>query len=65
MKWKSSEPKDGDKRTRRVFAWRKTKIGDYIVWLETYEIDEIFYEHISTTPGFWSEIKKRTLEYDF
>ena len=65
MKWKYAEPKSGDKRTRRVFAWRKTKIGEYIVWLETYEIDEIFFQPAGGNPGWWSEKAKRTLVYYF
>jgi len=44
MKWKiDAEPKAGDIRKLRVFAWRKTKVGDYWVWLETYQITELFF----------------------
>jgi hypothetical protein len=32
------------KRTKKKFAWRPQKIGSYMVWLEFYEVKEVFYE---------------------
>ena len=61
MKWKiKKQPnyKGGDLRDRTVFAWRKTKVGDYHVWLETYCVRERYFQPISGTPGWWSEIEK-------
>ncbi len=41
MKWKiKQEPKLGNIRCRRVFAWMPTVVGEYIVWLERYEVKE-------------------------
>jgi hypothetical protein len=60
MKWKIKKPnyKVGDLRDRKMFAWRKTKVGDYYVWLETYCVRERYFQPISGTPGWWSEIEK-------
>lgn len=65
MKWQikqKEQPKDGDVRARRVFAWRKTKVGSYWVWLERYEITERFYRSVDGQ-GWWREISRDTLEY--
>jgi len=65
MKWKvKKQPiyKDGDTRTRRVFAWKKTRIGDQWVWLERYEVHERFYRAINGT-SWWSETSKNVLEW--
>jgi hypothetical protein len=70
MKWKTetTTPKVGDIRKRRVFAWSKTKVGDYWVWLETYQITEEWYVHVPIDPwdGFrgswWLEISREVLE---
>lgn len=46
MKWKiNPAPKVGDIRKRRVFAWDITKVGDYYVWLETYQVTEEWTVH--------------------
>ena len=67
MKWKIKKPEDkaGDLRDRKVFAWRKTKVGDYWVWLETYRIRERYFQPISGTPGWWSEVEKSPLFWDY
>jgi hypothetical protein len=66
MKWKVQEPKppkNGDTRTRRVFAWKKTKVGDYCVWLETYQITEKYFVSAGGNQAWWSEISRETLDY--
>jgi hypothetical protein len=52
MKWKTKpkpEPKHGDTRKRTIFAispvvtkWEET---EYTVWLETYGVDEMYFEY--------------------
>ncbi len=43
MKWKiKKEPKEGDFRCRRKFAWFPTEVGEYIVWWELYEVKEVY-----------------------
>jgi hypothetical protein len=66
MKWRVQEPKPlkkGDTRTRRVFAWKKTKVGDYCVWLETYQITEKYFISAGGNQAWWSEISRETLDY--
>jgi hypothetical protein len=64
MKWKEKVeiPFTGQVRHRRVFAWKRTKVGDYIVWLEFYGIEERFFMSV-TGNGWWTQTKKYTLEY--
>lgn len=64
MKWSRSVAerlaKNGDWRTRRQFAWWPIDVGDHVVWLESYEIEERYFE----TPGCrgrWSEMSRRTV----
>jgi hypothetical protein len=66
MRWKIKTvviPKNGEVRTRRVFAWKKTKVGQYMVWLEFYQVTEKFYQPVGGTPGWWSEIGRDTCDY--
>lgn len=73
MRWKiKSPPKEGDRRQRRIFAWKKTLVGNYIVWLEQYYVEE---EYMNIThqdfafgfyprPGLqWVEIKRDVCDY--
>jgi len=69
MKWKADPtPKVGDIRKWRVFAWRKTKVGDYWVWLETYQVTEEWCVHIPVDVwdgprrSWWCEVSRETLE---
>jgi hypothetical protein len=55
--------KHNNTRTRRVFAWKKTKVGDYHVWLEHYEVHERFYAPVGGNPGWWSETSRNVLEW--
>lgn len=65
MRWKyePERPKNGDIRVKRVFAWKKTRIGNYIIWLETYQVTEKYFEPVGGNPGWWSEISKETLDW--
>jgi len=68
MKWKikkQENPKNGDIRTRKVFAWRKTKVKEYWVWLETYQITEKYFISVGGNQSWWSEIDRVTLEYSY
>ena len=60
---KVDAPKKGNTRTRRVFAWKKTTVGDYQVWLEHYEVHERFYKPVGSTPGWWFETSRNVLEW--
>ena len=55
---KKREYKHGDLRDRRVFAWRKTQVGKYWVWLETYQIREQYFQPVGGNPGWWAEVEK-------
>ena len=66
MKWKVQEPKppkNGEIRTRRVFAWKKTRVCDYCVWLKTYQITEKYFVSAGGNQAWWSEISRETLDY--
>ena len=63
MKWKIKKvefPKAGDIRTRKVFAWKKTKVGNYWVWLESYQITERYFCNINGQ-SWWTEIDREPL----
>jgi hypothetical protein len=64
MRWKEKlkTPFDGQVRHRKVFAWKKTKVGEYIVWLEFYGVEERYFLAASGT-GWWTRSKKYTLEH--
>jgi hypothetical protein len=64
MKWKVDSPKHGDTRTRQVFAWQKTKVDDYCVWFETYQITE---KYISADGNEtrWHEVSRQVLDYAY
>lgn len=56
MRWRlDKEPKNGDIRYRYVFAWKKTIVGQYVVWLETFVIEEKYYEPTGGNKGWWVE----------
>jgi len=42
MKWSNVEykPKGGETRTYRRFAWKPTVVGQWNIWLESYQITE-------------------------
>lgn len=67
MRWKSDnqEPKAGDIRHRNKFAWLPTRVNDYGVWLETYQVTEEYkamYDFVDATME-WVEISRRTNDY--
>jgi len=57
------QPEGGDRRTRRVFAWKKTPVKKYIVWLEFYLVTEVFFQPAGGNPGWWSEVDRDVLDY--
>ena len=66
MKWKIKKPdcsKNGDIRIRRVFAWRKTRVGDYYVWFETYQVTEKYFVSVGGNQAWWSEVRREILDY--
>lgn len=70
-KYTTVEIEDGETRLKRVFAFMPVRIADEIVWLETYEILQLFHvkQHnitIDNKPamfkvGEWINISKRTI----
>lgn len=41
MRWKDKPPTQiGDTRTRLVYAWKRTRVNNYVVWLEHYYVTE-------------------------
>ena len=72
MRWKANpQPKIGDKREVYKFAWFPTLVGDQVVWLERYCIEQEYktvarYHSDSDVPVYsngWEEIRRSTLEY--
>lgn len=66
MRWvtKTTEPpRHGDERTRRVFAWKPTKVGRYTVFLESFLVEERFHEPTSGAPGWWTEFNRSLCIY--
>lgn len=64
MRWvekKDATPKHGDIRYRYIFAWKKTRVKQFIVWLETYVIKEQFFEPSSGMSGWWTETERDIL----
>ena len=57
MRWRANpppKPKHNEKRVRLVFAWKPKLVGGDIVWLESYEVHETWFEPRSGPPGWWS-----------
>jgi hypothetical protein len=54
----------GENRVRRVFAWKRTPVGDKMVWLERYEVHERYFAPAGGGPGWWSEIGRNTFAPD-
>ena len=65
MKWKTVKPvpKHGEVRTRHKFAWWPTDVEEYTVWLETYQVNEIWieYDKRHDIPGGWDVVSKHLL----
>ena len=58
MRWitkTEQEPNRGDHRVARCFAWRRTQIGDYTIWLEWYEVHERVLTPVGGAPASWCE----------
>tara|TARA_R110000868_G_C10470817_1_gene728318 strand:- start:246 stop:452 length:207 start_codon:yes stop_codon:yes gene_type:complete len=65
MKWLKDDPpkpRNGDTRSRLVFAWNATQVGKYMVWMENFEVHERYFQGACGNPGWWSETSRNTLE---
>lgn len=60
MRWKSELPKHHEKRKTKVFAFFPTRVGDDIVWLEHYWVEEEYQGH----PDLWIRTKEWTKEQE-
>lgn len=70
MRWKlkNPKPKIGDIRHLKAFALFPTIVGQYIVWLETFQVTEEYMMSLDaagTPRPEWEEISRRTLDYGF
>ncbi len=73
MRWKiksiPKEPEVGDARYIRKFAWKPTVVGNFKVWLESYQVTEEYQKmgHMSDYGMIpycrWLEVKRETLDY--
>jgi len=57
-----TEPKDGECRELRQFAWRPTKVNGGTVWLESYAINQRYFRPTGGGLGWWSEGTKERLD---
>jgi alkylated DNA repair dioxygenase AlkB len=65
MRWKlKSPPKVVDTRTRLVFAWKKTLVDNYVVWLEQYQVYEeyVFVSQQDFAFGFYGRPGEQWIE---
>ena len=67
MKWKEkTEPSHGERRTYQKFAWMPIKVGEYTVWLETYQVTEEYVRYTyRTLDNRWKIVSKEPLFYDY
>jgi hypothetical protein len=58
MKWSNVEykPQGGETRTYRRFAWKPTVVGQWNIWLESYQITE---QYMGTE---WVELERSISE---
>jgi hypothetical protein len=66
MRWvtkRTDPPKGGDIRHIKKFAWKKTKVGRFTVWLEFYWITERFFQPASGSQGWWTETGRDLCNY--
>jgi hypothetical protein len=62
MRWNRKEaenPKGGEIKTVRRFAWRPIQAGDKVVWLENYCARFKFFQPTSGNPGWWVDMGNR------
>lgn len=62
MKWRAETGTLGNFRCRRVFAWIPTRVGEWTVWLEFFQVEERFIQPVNGKPGTWDEISRTHLE---
>ena len=68
MRWKlkNPEPKVGDIIHLKKFALLPTIVGEYIVWLETWQVTEEYMLSLDAAGAprpEWEEVSRRTLDY--
>lgn len=72
MRWKADPtPMEGEIRKRCKFAWFPTLVGDHVVWLERFGIEEKYtmslgFDSDAKMPYHvleWVEINRYTLDY--
>lgn len=66
MKKLIKNPKTGEKRTRKRFAWEKTIVTDdkgnkYMIWLEFYMCTEEFVEYQKEVVEEWKTIENKII----
>ena len=57
MKWKTEGPAEAEKKQVRHFAWLPTTVGEYTVWLETYQATYVY----DKTREDWFETERNIL----
>lgn len=70
IKQPPKKPKLGDTRNINKFAWKPTIVGNYKVWLESYQVTEQYKTNQANKLSddfecVWVEIKRGTLDYYF
>jgi hypothetical protein len=63
VKWRSKKatnPPPNSYRRRRCFAWKPREIGDVVVWLETYQVEEVYRVPLNGS-GYWRVLKEEPL----
>lgn len=67
MRWKAEKPKapqNGDTRTSLKFAWKKVRINEEWVWLESYWLHEHYCLQTNDT-GLWLEDRKEICIWEY
>lgn len=66
MKWSIPNPEEGQKRTRRKFAWEPTTVIDngvsVRVWLEWYQVTEEFVKFKKEIVEEWVILERRVIK---
>lgn len=66
MKWQIPSPKEGEKRTRRRFAWEPVTVMDngisVRVWLEYYLVTEEFVKYKEAVIQEWKVLDRRAIK---
>lgn len=70
-KYIANDPEHGSTRIKRVFAWSPRQIADEIVWLEFFEVFQVYVTYIfdakidgvakKITAGKWTDVEERLM----